>query len=1353
MRKWKLEEYLKIGSDRALQIDAMHTRLHKMFGESVDSQAGNIAGILSPTDRAKYYNLKEKLSKIRVAHIHARAETIELHYFYLSAYDGLRELILDMVPPSTVLDFYSLRDRLVSLEVVNAGIPDMAKALVNNVNRSMLKDFMPMVLQRNSSHNEKRASISGPEFHEFKWNHLTLLRLRNCGICRMDASLHLFPTVTTVDLSHNQISNVVHLQDCHWLSELDLSYNRIAVLSNFSRVVGNLLVLNLSNNQITNLDGIEKLYALESLNLAYNEIDDENEVRLLTRLPCLDMIDLLGNPISEETSYREFFFLQFLVEGQIQQSGRDVPMLDNEPMTDWELRLLRSQLFRAADDQYKDLSHLDHDVEGNITRASLSDRESESISSNSRSRTNSALSTGRTRAGSSASQRLSALSDMSMRELAATLKGEGSFSLTIGSVNENGTQSSKDRESVQGGFRERSASGAKVRNLHGINNTKYALLSPTSFSGNDKKEQSDVSDSKENGAEKSRSVNTASTRGSPARKAKTKFESISTEGGDEMYVRKAKMGRRVQMTQPVVAEIVGGQPSPSSEEVDVKQMLKETSMRIAQLSDKSTNKKEFFVDFEDDEEGGYNFSPVKSVAPAVVIGTPADRGVNSESSSLANTPQIYSLHETLAEREHIMRDSAERITEETQETRESTGRRHASVASVGSSDGEFNIGSLGAPRGIAQRLEEKEVPPARGAPTGAQDERNVGDFGTTFEADRSRLISRDMPLDQRMRLLSVMSSDEGSSRHESVDSMSTGSHIAQLRSTLTLRQEAAMVRGTESMGERQSGSGLPSAEEVPSAFLASMAERAEREREERRKDKTPISSILGTLGMASMPVSSVGNTPSTTLSRSEDRLSTPPRGSSVGKDSEDSSSSRSSKALAAAATLTAKWAAKAAAASASSPGTPPTTSVDPDAAGKEHYGPSRSLVTSSRSTVATMHGNLSAPTLSSALQGDEAIDDFASSYAGNAEYRRLRVAENLELYLKEQVFISQRGKQEELYLAWGCGQRLEEDDLRVRRSVDSEVFLASFVEIVLPCGPGNTDNAQKSDNSSPGGSGKKKRDKKNSKNVHGDLDGASERSVLIVLSTEVLYYVDIDISPSVTFEEAPLLRVLRAHSLHALASCTVYFGFQRCMLEFSSAISPGEEGEAAYSFGDSPCHQYMVITREKNRTHPIITKVPKAANAARTATSGTNSLPGTENVQIYNRDSQLLDAVAEYAESKSQGKIKHDPDVANYQMVHQIWRKRPGASAPRSVVITSTLLLLCSENLHEQDVKLSVLDSSSVSDVSKLIAEDNDATCVTIVFKSASFGITQRKWRLRLKNTAAAAKFLQDIRKNVNVSV
>ena len=84
-RKWNLEEYLKIDSHRALQIDAMHSRLHKMFGEISESSESNNDGILSPTERVKYYNLKEKLSKIRVAHIHARAETIELHYFRISA--------------------------------------------------------------------------------------------------------------------------------------------------------------------------------------------------------------------------------------------------------------------------------------------------------------------------------------------------------------------------------------------------------------------------------------------------------------------------------------------------------------------------------------------------------------------------------------------------------------------------------------------------------------------------------------------------------------------------------------------------------------------------------------------------------------------------------------------------------------------------------------------------------------------------------------------------------------------------------------------------------------------------------------------------------------------------------------------------------------------------------------------------------------------------------------------------------------------------------------------------------------------------------------------------------------------
>ena len=215
---------------------------------------------------------------------------------------------------------------------------------------------------------------------------------------------------------------------------------------------------------------------------------------------------------------------------------------------------------------------------------------------------------------------------------------------------------------------------------------------------------------------------------------------------------------------------------------------------------------------------------------------------------------------------------------------------------------------------------------------------------------------------------------------------------------------------------------------------------------------------------------------------------------------------------------------------------------------------------------------------------------------------------------------------------------------------------------------------------------------------------------------------DIDITPTVTFDKAPLLRVIWAHSLH-VSRPAQFTGFQRCLLEFSSAIAPGEEGETPYSFGDSPNHLYMIITREKSHTHPIITKIPKAANAARTANSGTRGLTGADNVQIYNQDSQLLDAVVDFAESKSQGKTKHDPDVAHYQMLHQLWRKRPGVSAPRSVVVTNAAAAVLGE--PPRATKLTVLDSSC------LRCEQNRCRRRRCYLrhhhiKSASFGITQR---------------------------
>jgi hypothetical protein len=114
--------------------------------------------------------------------------------------------------------------------------------------------------------------------NRYSWKYLQYLRLNNCGLVRIDPTLHLLPKLVTLDLSNNDIQHIVHLHDCHSLKTLNMSYNRVRVLSNLERVLGNVQDIDLSHNLITNMDGIQKIYSLLNLNLSYNLIDDISEV-------------------------------------------------------------------------------------------------------------------------------------------------------------------------------------------------------------------------------------------------------------------------------------------------------------------------------------------------------------------------------------------------------------------------------------------------------------------------------------------------------------------------------------------------------------------------------------------------------------------------------------------------------------------------------------------------------------------------------------------------------------------------------------------------------------------------------------------------------------------------------------------------------------------------------------------------------------------------------------------------------------------------------------------------------------------------------------------------------------------
>jgi len=281
-------------------------------------------------------------------------DTSQLSYFSVKLFPFLEEIILDMVPPSTITDLYQVHPTLKRLVVKNSGMSSLVTALAP-FQRKHLKNLSPMILP------DSHYSIPA----KYLWTNLTALQLVNCGITRIDESLHFFPKLEYLDLSRNAICHIVHLQDCIDLRVLDLSHNRIRILSNLERVVGRLCCLSLIGNQIRSIDGLQKIYSLERVDITDNDIDDFAEVQHLCRLPNLSAVLLRGNPIAaEEQSYRMRVFREFIKTGAaaMAQTHPAFPVLDGKGIAESELNRLRHVMFsNASADAYYSHSTVNED--------------------------------------------------------------------------------------------------------------------------------------------------------------------------------------------------------------------------------------------------------------------------------------------------------------------------------------------------------------------------------------------------------------------------------------------------------------------------------------------------------------------------------------------------------------------------------------------------------------------------------------------------------------------------------------------------------------------------------------------------------------------------------------------------------------------------------------------------------------------------------------------------------------------------------------------------------------------------------------------------------------------------------
>ncbi|XP_013791520.2 nischarin-like, partial [Limulus polyphemus] len=136
------------------------------------------------------------------------------------------------------------------------------------------------------------------------WQCVQEVDLSHNNITAIDSSVKLLFAVETLNLSHNQISAIENLESLPHLSLLDLSHNKICEVVNLHTKLGNIRTMKLHHNSIKSVQGFARLYSVVELDLTHNKIASVAEVGYLGALPCLEILDLAGNPVANAVDFR-----------------------------------------------------------------------------------------------------------------------------------------------------------------------------------------------------------------------------------------------------------------------------------------------------------------------------------------------------------------------------------------------------------------------------------------------------------------------------------------------------------------------------------------------------------------------------------------------------------------------------------------------------------------------------------------------------------------------------------------------------------------------------------------------------------------------------------------------------------------------------------------------------------------------------------------------------------------------------------------------------------------------------------------------------------------------------------------
>ncbi|KAM6301728.1 leucine-rich repeat and guanylate kinase domain-containing protein [Podargus strigoides] len=187
----------------------------------------------------------------------------------------------------------------------------------NKINDLSCISHMPYLLELNVSNNELTTYFGfkpPKKLKEVDFSYNQIPKMQD---------LSAYHSLTKLLLDFNNIEKIRGLEKCHNLTHLSLSHNRLIAISGLEnlpirilnlssnqieKITGldslkTLWKLDLSSNKITSLEGLQEHDLLEVINLEDNEIAELRELEYIEDLPLLRVLNLLKNPLQEQTDY------------------------------------------------------------------------------------------------------------------------------------------------------------------------------------------------------------------------------------------------------------------------------------------------------------------------------------------------------------------------------------------------------------------------------------------------------------------------------------------------------------------------------------------------------------------------------------------------------------------------------------------------------------------------------------------------------------------------------------------------------------------------------------------------------------------------------------------------------------------------------------------------------------------------------------------------------------------------------------------------------------------------------------------------------------------------------------------